>query len=94
MPKSRVLIAEELSPATVEALGPDFEIINCDALAVGDREAGCSVHLVTAELDAGEVLGQARVAILPGDTPETVAARVLAAEHQLYPRILAEFVHA
>lgn len=64
------------------------------ALAAGEREAGCSVHLVTAELDAGEVLGQSRVAILPGDTPETLAARVLAAEHALYPRILAEFVHA
>ena len=62
------------------------------AIAAGDAEAGCSVHLVTEELDAGRVLGQSRVAILPGDTPETLAARVLVAEHALYPHILAEFV--
>ena len=62
------------------------------ALAAGDAVAGCSVHLVTAELDDGEVLGQTEVAILPDDTPETLAARVLIAEHQLYPRILAAYV--
>lgn len=62
------------------------------ALAAGDGKAGCSVHLVTDELDAGAVLGQARVAILPHDTPETLAARVLVEEHRLYPRMLAEFV--
>lgn len=61
------------------------------AIAAGDAEAGCSVHLVTEELDAGEVLGQARVAILPGDTPETLAERVLVEEHRLYPRVLAEW---
>mgnify|MGYP004521809153 CR=1 FL=1 len=61
------------------------------AIAAGDAEAGCSVHLVTEDLDAGRVLGQARVAIEPGDTPETLAARVLRVEHALYPRILAEF---
>ncbi|QHL91978.1 phosphoribosylglycinamide formyltransferase [Sphingomonas changnyeongensis] len=62
------------------------------AIAAGDREAGCSVHIVTPELDDGPVLGQARVAILPGDTPDSLAARVLIAEHQLYPRILNAFV--
>lgn len=62
------------------------------AIAAGDAEAGCSVHVVTEELDAGEVLGQARVPILPGDTPDTLAERVLAVEHSLYPRIVAEFV--
>lgn len=62
------------------------------ALAAGDRQAGCSVHLVTAELDDGPVLGQSEVAILPGDTPETLGSRVLIAEHQLYPRILAAHV--
>lgn len=62
------------------------------AIAAGDREAGCSVHIVTDELDAGEVLGQARVPILPGDTAETLAARVLVEEHRLYPRILAEYL--
>jgi phosphoribosylglycinamide formyltransferase-1 len=61
------------------------------ALAAGDTQAGCSVHLVTEELDGGEVLGQAAVPVLPGDDADTLAARVLAAEHRLYPRILAEF---
>ena len=62
------------------------------ALEARDGQGGCSVQLVTAELDDGEVLGQTKVAILPGDTPATLAARVLIAEHQLYPRILAEYV--
>ena len=62
------------------------------ALANGDRVSGCSVHVVAAELDDGPVLGQTIVAILPGDTAETLAARVLIAEHQLYPRTLAAFV--
>ena len=62
------------------------------ALATGDKVAGCSVHLVTAELDSGPVLGQTEVAVVDGDTPETLAARVLIAEHQLYPRVLAELV--
>lgn len=60
------------------------------ALAAGDTVAGCSVHLVTEELDGGAVLGQADVPILPDDTADTLAARVLMAEHRLYPRILAE----
>jgi phosphoribosylglycinamide formyltransferase 1 len=62
------------------------------AIAAGDAVAGCSVHIVTEELDGGAVLGQAEVAILPGDTPDSLAARVLEAEHRLYPHILAEFV--
>jgi formyltetrahydrofolate-dependent phosphoribosylglycinamide formyltransferase len=62
------------------------------ALEAGDIAVGCSVHEVTAELDDGPVLGQIEVAVLPGDTAETLAARVLIAEHQLYPRALAEFV--
>lgn len=62
------------------------------ALDAGDATAGCSVHLVTDELDAGEVLGQAEVAVLPGDTETSLAARVLIAEHQLYPRVLSEYV--
>lgn len=61
------------------------------SLAAGDAVAGCSVHLVTEELDAGEVLGRVVVPILPGDTPETLAARVLAEEHRLYPRVLADY---
>lgn len=62
------------------------------ALAAGDRKAGCSVHVVTPELDDGPVLGQTAVAILPDDTPATLAARVLIAEHQLYPYCLARYL--
>ena len=58
------------------------------ALAAGDTEAGCTVHEVTAELDAGPILGQARVPVLPDDTAVTLAARVLVAEHRLYPAVL------
>jgi phosphoribosylglycinamide formyltransferase-1 len=61
------------------------------ALDAGDAEAGCTVHEVTADLDAGPILGQARVPILPGDTAETLASRVLAMEHRLYPAVLARF---
>ncbi|MCC2978934.1 phosphoribosylglycinamide formyltransferase [Sphingomonas sp. IC4-52] len=62
------------------------------AIAAGDTVAGCSVHVVTEELDGGEVLGQAEVPILPDDTPQSLAARVLAEEHRLYPRVLAEWL--
>jgi phosphoribosylglycinamide formyltransferase-1 len=62
------------------------------ALDAGDSHGGCTVHLVTPDLDQGPPLGQAAVAILPGDTAETLAARVLIAEHQLYPRCLAAWV--
>lgn len=61
------------------------------ALAAGDTEAGCTVHEVTADLDAGPILGQARVPVLPGDTPDTLAARVLIQEHRLYPAVLRRF---
>lgn len=58
------------------------------AIAAGDSVAGCTVHRVTADLDAGPILGQAQVAIAPSDTPETLAAKVLVAEHRLYPAVL------
>lgn len=58
------------------------------ALAAGDAKAGCTVHLVTSALDSGPILGQARVPVLPGDTPASLAARVLEAEHRLYPAVL------
>lgn len=61
------------------------------ALAAGDTEAGCTVHEVTAELDAGPILGQARVPVLPGDTDDKLAARVLTMEHRLYPAVLRRF---
>lgn len=62
------------------------------ALAAGEAEAGCTVHLVTAGVDEGPILGQARVAILPGDDEPALSARVLEQEHSLYPATLADFV--
>lgn len=61
------------------------------ALDAGDIVAGCSVHEVTAELDAGPILGQAQVPILPGDTADSLSARVLVQEHRLYPAVLRRF---
>lgn len=76
------------------SLLPKYKGLDTHARAIEakDAVAGCSVHVVTAELDDGPVLGQVEVAVLPDDTAETLAARVLIAEHQLYPRALAEFV--
>ena len=62
------------------------------ALAMGDSHAGCSVHVVTEELDGGEVLGQAEVRIEARDTAESLASRVLEAEHRLYPKVLGEWL--
>jgi formyltetrahydrofolate-dependent phosphoribosylglycinamide formyltransferase len=59
------------------------------ALAAGVKLHGCTVHLVTDTLDEGPILAQAAVPVLPGDTPETLAARVLVQEHLIYPRALA-----
>lgn len=62
------------------------------AIDAGDAFGGCSVHVVTPTLDDGPVLAQTPVAILPGDTSDSLAARVRIAEHQLYPPTLAAFV--
>ncbi len=62
------------------------------ALDAGDSKSGASVHLVSPELDAGHILGQLEVTILPGDTAGSLAARILLAEHQLYPRVVDEYV--
>lgn len=59
------------------------------AIAAGESEHGCTVHLVTEGMDEGPVLGQARVKLLPGDTPDSLATRVLEQEHKLYPAMLA-----
>ena len=61
------------------------------ALAAGDREHGCTVHLVTPALDDGPILGQARIDVQPDDTPESLSARVLIREHKLYPAVLRRF---
>jgi formyltetrahydrofolate-dependent phosphoribosylglycinamide formyltransferase len=63
-------------------------------IAADERVTGCTVHVVTEALDDGPVLGQTEVAVVDGDTPDTLAARVLIAEHQLYSRCLAAFVAA
>jgi formyltetrahydrofolate-dependent phosphoribosylglycinamide formyltransferase len=60
------------------------------ALAAGHAVHGCTVHWVTAELDAGPIIDQAEVPVLPGDDERTLAARVLAEEHRLYPKALAQ----
>ncbi|MFZ9395315.1 MAG: phosphoribosylglycinamide formyltransferase [Erythrobacter sp.] len=62
------------------------------AIAAGDSHGGATVHLVTPELDSGAILGQVKVAIVAGDTQDALAARVKLAEHQLYPRALADYV--
>jgi len=76
------------------SLLPKYKGLNTHAraIAAGDSEAGCSVHEVTADLDDGPVLGHARLDIRPDDTPETLAARILPLEHQLYPEVLRRFV--
>lgn len=61
------------------------------ALAAGATEHGASIHFVTAELDGGPVIVQARVPVLPGDDPDTLAARVLEQEHRLYPQAIRWF---
>jgi phosphoribosylglycinamide formyltransferase 1 len=60
-------------------------------LAAGETRHGCSVHLVTEDLDSDPILAQAEVPVLPGDTPEILSARVLSTEHVLYPQALAAF---
>jgi phosphoribosylglycinamide formyltransferase-1 len=62
------------------------------ALAGGVAEHGATVHFVTAELDHGPIVAQATVPVLPGDTEETLSARVLVQEHLLYPRAIRHFV--
>ncbi|MEM6341730.1 MAG: phosphoribosylglycinamide formyltransferase, partial [Pseudomonadota bacterium] len=96
----RVLTADFVAPRAERMLNihpsllPKYQGLNTHAraLAASDTEHGCSVHLVTAKLDDGPILGQARIPVLPDDTPDTLAARVLKKEHQLYPAVLRRFV--
>lgn len=76
------------------SLLPKYTGLNTHARAIqsGDDFGGCSVHLVTAELDAGPVLGQAKVAIAQGDTADSLATKVLKQEHLLYPLVLERFL--
>ncbi|HYX46501.1 MAG TPA: phosphoribosylglycinamide formyltransferase, partial [Sphingomicrobium sp.] len=72
------------------SLLPKYRGLDTHARAIdaSDPVSGCSVHIVTEELDAGEVLGRAEVPIMSDDSPATLERRVLAAEHQLYPAVL------
>ena len=75
------------------SLLPKYQGLNTynRAIDAGDKTAGCTVHEVTAELDAGPILGQAEVPILDGDTADTLAARILVQEHKLYPAVLRQY---
>lgn len=76
------------------SLLPAFTGLNTHQRAIdaGCREAGCTVHQVTAELDHGPILAQAAVPVLPGDTAETLSARVLVQEHLLYPQAVHDWL--
>ena len=75
------------------SLLPKYKGANAPQLAIeaGDTVAGCTVHLVTAEIDDGRILAQASVPIVPGDTPELLHARIKTQEHQILPQVLAEW---
>jgi len=76
------------------SLLPEFPGLDthAHALAAGVKRHGCTVHFVTADLDHGPIIAQASVPVLLGDTPDTLAARVLQQEHQLYPRAIRWFL--
>ena len=78
------------------SLLPAFAGLNTHARAIeaGCKFAGATVHEVTAELDHGTILAQAVVPVLPDDTPEVLAARVLTQEHRIYPQAIAEKIAA
>lgn len=85
---------EDCMVNTHPSLLPKFKGLDTHQRAIdaGEAHGGCSVHVVTAELDGGPLLGQVPVAILPTDSAETLARRVLLAEYQLYPRMFADYV--
>jgi phosphoribosylglycinamide formyltransferase 1 len=78
------------------SLLPKYPGVNTHARALeaGDAEHGCTVHLVVEEVDSGEILGQAKMSIEPTDTADILAERVLALEHELYPRCLEQLARA
>lgn len=78
------------------SLLPKYKGLHTQARAIeaGDKEAGCTIHYVNAGVDEGEIIAQAKVAILKDETPETLAARVLVEEHKLYPQTLNKLAKA
>lgn len=84
--KDRIVnVHPSLLPAFKGANAPEL------AIAAGVAETGCTVHLVTAEIDSGRILAQAKVPVLPGDTPEILHQRIKVEEHKLLPQVLAEW---
>jgi formyltetrahydrofolate-dependent phosphoribosylglycinamide formyltransferase len=82
-----------IHPALLPAFGGQGmygKRVHAAVLASGRRESGCTVHLVDEEYDRGPILAQRRVPVLPDDTVESLAARVLEAEHQLLPAVVRE----
>ena len=77
------------------SLLPKYKGLNTHARAIAakDKFSGCSVHLVTAELDGGPILAQSKVTIYKTDTAETLSSKVLKEEHLLYPEVLLNFSH-
>ena len=61
------------------------------ALEAGEKTTGCSVHYVDAGIDSGEIIAQRKVPVFPGDTAESLHARIQIAEHALYPEVIAQF---
>ena len=87
--EGRILnIHPSLLPAFAGTVAPQPQ---ADALRAGVKLAGCTVHVVTNEVDAGPIVGQAAVPVLPDDSVESLAARILAEEHRLYPQVLQWF---
>lgn len=87
--EGRILnIHPSLLPSFAGTVAPQPQ---ADALRAGVKLAGCTVHVVTTGVDAGPIVGQAAVPVLPDDTVESLAARILAEEHRLYPQVLQWF---
>ena len=87
--EGRILnIHPSLLPAFAGTVAPQPQ---ADALRTGVKLAGCTVHVVTNEVDAGPIVGQAAVPVLPDDTVESLAERILVEEHRLYPAVLQAF---
>lgn len=87
--EGRILnIHPSLLPSFAGTVAPEPQAA---ALRAGVKLAGCTVHVVTAEVDGGPIVGQAAVPVLPDDTVESLAARILVEEHRLYPQVLAWF---
>jgi phosphoribosylglycinamide formyltransferase 1 len=87
--EGRILnIHPSLLPSFAGTVAPEPQAA---ALRAGVKLAGCTVHVVTNEVDAGPIVAQAAVPVLPADTVESLAARILVEEHRLYPRVLSWF---